>query len=122
MNRGDIHFVMLPVPPPQNLGTPTAPPTHVQFGSRPCVIVQHGGSTANLSTVLIVPITGNQRHTFPHSLQVQPSPQNGLDRPSTILTHQLRTADKAAVGKRLGRLEAAIMRQLETELKAILDL
>jgi mRNA-degrading endonuclease toxin of MazEF toxin-antitoxin module len=123
MNRGDIHLVMLPVPPaPPKPGDPPQPKTHVQLGPRPCVVVQYGGSTANLSTVLVIPITGNQRHRFPHSLQISPSLENGLDRPSTILTHQMLTADKSAVGRRLGKLEAAIMRQLETELRAILNL
>jgi len=123
MNRGDIHFVMLPVPPPKpQPGSPPPPAQHVQFGPRRAVIVQHSNSTANLTTVLIVPITKNQKRAFQHSFFISPSTGNGLDLPSTVLTHQLRVVDKNDVQKRLGRLDPKDLQQLENELRAILNL
>jgi mRNA-degrading endonuclease toxin of MazEF toxin-antitoxin module len=124
MQRGDIHHVMLPLPPQATPGATASPstPTHVQYGPRPCVIIQHSSITANLTTVLVIPITGNQRHQFPCSIFVDPSGENGLTVKSTILTHQLRVVDQRQVRERKGRLEARYRQQLDAELKALLNL
>src|SRR5438270_489019 len=112
MTRGDIHYVILPEPPPKPPpGTPAPPAQTVQYGPRPCVIAEFNGGNANLSTVLIVPITGHQKHTFPYSLFLQPSQINCLDKPSTLLTHQLRAVDKRDVRQRIGRLDPADLRR-----------
>jgi mRNA-degrading endonuclease toxin of MazEF toxin-antitoxin module len=122
MTRGDIHFVILPVPPQptQPGGQPAA--NTVQQGPRPCVIAEFNGGNQNLSTVLVVPVTGNQKHNWPYSFFVQPSQVNGLDRPSTVLIHQLRAVDKRIVQRRIGRLDPADLRQFDTQLRAILNL
>ena len=118
MQRGDIYHVNLPIKP-----LPGASPLgHVQSGPRPAVIVQHGGGSPNLSTVLIVPITGSQKKQFQYSLFVQPSPTNGLTVPSTILTHQLRAVDKSLITDYKGKLDPQLLQSLIAELKAILSL
>jgi mRNA-degrading endonuclease toxin of MazEF toxin-antitoxin module len=49
MNRGDVVLVQLP--------PPAGPSGTEQFGTRPAIVVQDEAGLANLSTLLIVPLT-----------------------------------------------------------------
>ena len=98
MARGDILTVDLPAP--------SGRAGHEQVGYRPAIVVQTDATTASLPTTMVVPLTSNLGALrFPHTFRVDPSPQNGLARPSVLLVFQLRAIDKKRFGNRIGRLE-----------------
>jgi mRNA-degrading endonuclease toxin of MazEF toxin-antitoxin module len=114
MQRGEIWMVDI-----QPRGSA---PGHEQIGDRPAIIVQH--QTANQSTVVIVPVTKQlEAQRFLGAVGVvQPSPGNGLSLPSIVLTNQVQVCDVRRFRRKCGRLEAAHLSRLETELKALLNL
>ena len=115
MARGDIYIVHLPVP--QNR------PGREQIGARPAIVVQADSSSAHLPTTIIVPMTSQRAALrFPHTIEVQHSPQNGLSAVSVLLVFQLRAIDNGRLSRRLGRLEDHYIDQLEDEMRAVLNL
>lgn len=95
-----------------------------QFGRRPALAVQTSDpAAANLPVTMTVPMTSNMDALrFPFTVEVQPSPANGLTRPSVLLVFQLRAIDNARVGNRLGTLEPQYLGQLEAEIRRLLEL
>lgn len=115
MNRGDIVRVQLPAP--------AGPSGREQFGTRPAVVVQDERDFANLSTVLIVPLTSRvSAARFPGSFIVAPTDTNGLDVESVVLTHQLRAIDRRRIQRLIGRLADAHMASLDSEIRRLLGL
>ena len=115
MARGDVLTVELPVP--------SGRPGHEQAGYRPAIVVQTDLTDAGLPTTMIVPMTSNlSALRFPHTVRVDPSPQNRLTKPSVLLVFQLRAIDKRRLSNKLGRLERHHMQQLETEMRHLLGL
>jgi mRNA interferase MazF len=114
MKRGDI--VLVELPQANTSG-------HEQEGPRPALVVHDDGTSDQLSVVMIVPMTSNLRlQSFSHSILIQPSQQNGLDKPSVLLVFQLRAIDKRRIKKTLGTIESSIMEQVSTEMKKLLGL
>ncbi|MDQ4078554.1 MAG: type II toxin-antitoxin system PemK/MazF family toxin [Chloroflexota bacterium] len=115
MARGDIYFVNLPY---QSGGG------REQAGHRPVLAVQADiPGTSQLPTVMVVPMTTNQGALrFAHTFLVQPSAINGLTQPSVLLVFQLRAADRARLGKKVGTLEQGHLQRLEQELRRLLAL
>jgi mRNA interferase MazF len=115
MTRGDIVTVDLPEP---STGT-----GHEQMGYRPAIVVQTDITDAELPTTMIVPLTSNlSAMRFPHTLRVEPSPQNGLIRPSVLLVFQLRAIDKRRIGNNIGHLEHHYLEEMETEMRRLLGI
>jgi mRNA-degrading endonuclease toxin of MazEF toxin-antitoxin module len=115
MNRGDIVRVQLP--------PPAGPSGREQFGTRPAIVVQDEANFANLSTVLIVPLTSRlSAARFPGSFIVSPTETNGLDVESVVLTHQLRAIDRRRIQRVIGRLAHDQMTALESEVRRLLRL
>lgn len=115
MARGDVVTVDLPVPADR--------PGREQVGYRPAIVVQTDDTEANLPTTMVVPITSNlSAIRFPHTFRVDPSPQNGLAKPSVLLVFQLRAIDKKRLGKTIGHLEQHHLQQLEFEIRLLLDI
>ncbi len=115
MKRGDVVRVDLP--------RPAGAPGHEQFGERPAVVIQVNDALAPLSTVVVVPLTSNQRAlAFAESFHVTPSPTNGLEVPSVALTSQVRAIDVKRVARVMGQLGDDDMRQLEASLRRLLGL
>jgi mRNA interferase MazF len=113
--RGDIFFV--------TLLAPRGPLGHEQIGTRPALVVQADMSGFALPTTMIVPMTSQlSALRYPHTIRVDPSPDNGLSVPSVLLTFQLRALDTSRLSRRVGHLEAHYMDQLETELRHLLAL
>jgi mRNA-degrading endonuclease toxin of MazEF toxin-antitoxin module len=72
---------------------------------------------------MIVPFTSRlEALRFPYTFRVEPSPLNGLDRPSVLLVSQLRAIDRRRVVGTVGRLEPEHMARLEQELQRLLNL
>jgi mRNA interferase MazF len=115
MRFGEVVLVELP--------RPSGPPGKEQFGARPAIVVHADNARANLSTLVIVPLTSQLKAmSFQGSFQVSPSQENGLTEESVVLSHQIRAIDKKRILKVLGRIADADMQKLQQELKMILRL
>ena len=95
---------------------------HEQAGERPALVIStdtFNWGPADL--VVIIPLTTTDRG-IPLHVRVQPSKQNGLERPSVILCDQLRSVSKQRFVKVLGKLSSPVMAQVEERLRALLQL
>ena len=114
MQRGEIWEVDLP-PPPGGSG-------REQTGFRPVVII-HNLPDPNNPMVMIIPFTSNMAALrFPHSLEVNPTKENGLSSPSVLMVFQLRAVDKRRLKRRLGSVETVLMSRIEDMLRELLGL
>jgi mRNA interferase MazF len=113
--RGDVVIVNLPAVSPGG--------GREQIGRRPALVV-HDDSTSNaLSVIMIVPFTGQPSASrFPHTIRVDPSPQNGLSAASILLVFQLRAIDRRRIGNTIGQLEPGLMTQVDEEMRRLLGL
>jgi mRNA interferase MazF len=115
MQRGDIVLVDLP----QAVGTSG----HEQTGNRPALVVHSDATSASLSIIMIVPLTSNiAAKKFAHTIEIQPSSQNGLSTPSVLMVFQLRAIDKRRIIKKLGVIEAAALELVDAEMKTMLGI
>ena len=113
MNRNDIVMVELP-PPLGGAG-------REQAGRRPAVVAQD--DTPGLPTLLVAPLTSQlAAQRFPYTLQVEPSPENGLSMASVILLFQLPVVDKRQVLRVIGQLEEQYVEQFDSVLRQMLKL
>ena len=112
MNPGEVWRVRLP--------TPTG---HVQGGDRPAIILQAPSATAQLPTVLVVPLTSRLGAArFPGCVLIKPDPANGLSVPSLALVFQLRALDRRDLVARLGILEPEITDRIKDEAENLLEM
>jgi mRNA interferase MazF len=115
MQFGDVVLVDLP--------RPVGAAGSEQFGQRPAIVFHSVGARANLSTLVIVPLTSQQSGLrFQGSFLVYPSRENGLTEESVVLSHQIRAIDKKRIRKVIGHLEKDDLNRLKDELRAILNL
>jgi len=115
MRRGDVVLAELP--------RPVGSAGHEQFGTRPAIIVQDCTVGANLSTVLLVPLTSKMGAThLAGSFVLSPTKSNGLDASSVVLSHQLRAIDRNRIIHIIGRLSPDEMAAVERELRTLLRL
>jgi len=99
MNVGDLFWVEFP-----------AGAGRAQAGRRPAIVAQATTASASLPALLLVPLTTQlDALRFPGTVLVEPSPANGLRRPSVALVFQLAAVDKRFLGSRLGRVSDAVM-------------
>lgn len=104
MARGDVLLVDLPT---SN--------RRVQSGRRPGVAVQT--DVAGEPLLMIAPITSNLKALrFAFTVQVEPSPTNGLTLPSVVLVFQMRAIDKARIVRRIGQLSDEDMTRVDAEI------
>lgn len=114
MAKGDVYWVEIPYPKGRA--------GKEQAGRRPAIAVQTDESH-NLPTVIIVPTTTNLNTLrFPHTLEVQPSHENGFTKTSVLLVFQIRAIDRRRIGDKIGTLEKKYLNQLWDELRILLDL
>lgn len=106
-----------------DLEPPRTPPTRVQAGPRPGVILQADAFQTRSSLVLIVPGTSQLRATrFPGAHEVRPDATNGLTVPTVFLPHQLRAVDRAQVRSRIGQVGPGDLAALSAAVRALLGL
>jgi mRNA interferase MazF len=99
VNIGDIHWVELP-----------AANGREQAGRRPAIILQDDGHASASPMVLVVPLTTSKAALrFPGTIQVDPTPENGLSHESVALVFQLRAIDRKRVKERLGKLAPEVV-------------
>src|SRR5262245_29944500 len=103
MNYGDLWWVDLPYLSGREQG-----------GRRPAIIWQDTVHFPANTTVLLLPLTSNQRALrFPGTMVIQPSAVNGLSVASVALVFQLVATDVARVQSQIGQVEAHDLAQLQ---------
>ncbi|MCP4396559.1 MAG: type II toxin-antitoxin system PemK/MazF family toxin [bacterium] len=108
MNKGEIWLVEIP---PTN--------GYEQKGTRPVLVL----SPVEANVVIIIPFTSNMSALrFPHTLEMFPSPTNGLKVTSVALIFQLRAIDRKRLKRKLGKVSAEILRQIDDMIKDLLSL
>ncbi len=106
MNKGEIWLVEMP----ETNG-------HEQAGKRPVIAV----ADANSNIAIVLPFTSNiQALRFPHTIEVEPSKQNGLAAKSIALVFQIRAIDKKRLKSKIGTLENTIAKKMDDMLKDLL--
>jgi mRNA interferase MazF len=94
---------------------------HVQAGVRPAIVVQSNLFNQYSSTVLVVPLTKNEKKLFPSEFLIIPSKMNGLKESSRFLGSHIASIDKSFILKKLGRLEEKYYSHLQEALRVSLD-
>jgi mRNA interferase MazF len=96
-----------------------------QQGTRPVVVVSHDAfnQTPSWRSVIVVPVSTSkaQAKRGPTALHL-PKGSSGLKQESVALCHQVTTLDRSKLTKQVGTLSPPLLQQLETALKAALDL
>lgn len=114
MKRGDVYWADL------------APRSgSEQAGRRPVVVVSHDGfnQTPAWRSVIVVPVSSSalQARRGPTVVGF-PAGAAGLPRPSVAVCHQVTTLDRGKLTRRIGVLPVNLLRELDTGLRAALDL
>jgi len=94
---------------------------HAQAGIRPCVLIQSNLFNQYGSTLVVVPVTTNQKKIFPSEFLIEPSESNGLKQVSRFLGSQIMTIDKEFVRKKIGSLEECYHEEVQKALSVALD-
>lgn len=102
-----------------DLGEPKG--DHEQAGKRPAVILQTDYLSA-LSTVVIVPLTGQAKHArLAHTVFI-PAKEAGQDLDSFALCAQIRALDCRKLTRRIGELTPERLSEIETTVTFVLGL
>lgn len=108
MNKGEIWLVEIP----EANG-------HEQGGKRPVIILVDTDS----NIAIIIPFTSSiQSLRFPHTIEVEPSKENGLTARSIALVFQIRAIDKKRLKNKIGRIEISIIKKIDDMLKNLLQI
>ena len=89
---------------------------------RPAVVVQANRWLQGHPSVTLCPLTSTLIEAPLVRLTVQPTPGNGLRKPSQLMTDKLFTVTMAANGEVIGVLEPAAMAELDLALRGWLEL
>ncbi len=96
-----------------------------QRGRRPVIIVSHDGfnQTPNWRSIIVVPVSTStaQARRGPTAIFL-PTESGGLAQDSIALCHQVTTLDRAKISQRIGILSDEELDQIESGLKAAMDL
>ena len=115
MRRGDVLSV--------DLGSPAQGGGREQAGRRPAIAVLSDASPATNPMAIVVPLTSKlAAMRFPYTIQVQPTPVNGLTSPSVLLVFQLRAVDLGRVNQVIGHLEDDYLKLIDDTLRQMLAL
>jgi mRNA interferase MazF len=113
MARGEIWAVDIPAP--------KGKPGREQLGMCPGIVVQADTADPRLPTTIVIPATSKKEaQRFPYTIMVEPSAQNGLDKPTVLLAFQIRAIDKNRLIRKLGRLEDDHLKNLEMKIRSLL--
>ncbi len=109
MNEGDLYWIDLPVRG-----------GHTQAGRRPAIILQTSVVSAQIPTVLIIPMTTQlDALCFPGTVLIEADTQNKLRRASVALVFQLTAIDQQQVQTQLGSVTAADLEAIRAALNEI---
>ena len=91
-----------------------------QAGKRPALVIQNDIGNEKASTTIVSAISGSVK-IYPMNIKIDP-PEGGLERPSIVKTGQILTVSKERLEKRLGRIGAKKMKEVNHAIKLSLDL
>ncbi len=89
--------------------------------ARPVVIIQSDRHNSFGSVILCL-FTSFDSGEVGTRVYIEPSVENGLQKPSYVMTDKIVTVDKSILGKCIGRLSDENMSSVSEQLKIILDL
>jgi mRNA interferase MazF len=94
--------------------------------SRPAVVVSNDAANATAThlgrgVVTVVPVTSNTARVYPFQVLL-PADQTGLPRDSKAQAEQVRSVAVERIGKRIGRLPAGLITELDQALRLHLSL
>jgi len=93
-----------------------------QGGVRPVLIIQNDISNKYSPITIIAAITSKiYKKEFPTNVFISKA-DSGLDKDSTIMFNQIRTIDKSRLIKKVGELDALLMKRANMALKISLDI
>ena len=73
--------------------------------------------------VIVIPLTSSlETLKFPHTLRVDSSRENGLEKDSIALTFQIRAIDKRRFKHKIGNLENNYLKEMDKMLRNLLKL
>lgn len=108
MKKGEIWLVDLP-----------ATNGSEQSGLRPVLVLSH----VEVTVVIILPFTANvSALRFPHTVEIQPSPANGLTAASIALVFQIRAIDRKRLQRKIGDLSPESLTAIDQMLRHMLAL
>ncbi len=108
MKKGEIRLVEIP-----------ASNGHEQSGLRPVILLSAGEA----NTVVVIPFTTNMTSLrFNHTVEIHPSPENGLSTISVALVFQIRAIDCKRLLRKIGELEADMMQKINEMIKVMLSI
>jgi mRNA interferase MazF len=118
MKRGEIYWAdLVPRSGPEKRSE--------QTGRRPVIVVSHDGfnQTPQWKSIIVVPITtsASQGKRGPTVVEL-PVGSAGLPKTSFAVCHQVTTLDRAKLTRKAGALTSDILREVESALKAAMDL
>lgn len=91
--------------------------------TRPAVIIQNDTNNRYSPVTTVAAVTSKLSPVlYPVEVAVAPTNANGLSRPSAIQLGQILSVDQSRLLKRLGAVDAATMRKVDTALKISLGL
>ena len=89
---------------------------------RPALVIQNDIGNIYSPTTIVAPITSKVfDKEFPTNVQITPA-DSGLERNSTVLLNQIRTIDKSRIVKKVGKLNAELMKKINLAIRASLEL
>lgn len=89
---------------------------------RPALVVQSDAFNPTHPSVTVLPLTSELRDAPLFRIDVAPSADNGLKKPSQIMLDKIATFAREKVGERIGRLDKATMLQVNRSLMVWLGL
>ena len=88
---------------------------------RPCVIIQSDLVNNQSKTLIVAPLLPNHK-PWPFAVNLEPNPENGLDKTRHINLKQLRAVDVSRVGKLQGRLNKENFPSIQNALTIVFGL
>lgn len=111
MRRGEIYYADL------------SPTVGSEINKRrPVLVVSNDANNRAAGTMTILPMTSKVSRIYPFEVAIAPR-ESGLPKPSKAQAQQIRTISKERIrGDAVGRLGAALMREIEDAIRLHLDL
>jgi mRNA interferase MazF len=93
---------------------------HEQGGTRPVLVIQNDIGNEYSSTTIVAAITSQTKKRMSIHVEIATG-ESGLPKDSIVLLEQIRTLDKERLERKIGRLRAEKMREVDRALCKSLD-
>jgi len=85
---------------------------------RPCAIIQSDLVNNQSKTLIVAPLLPNHK-PWPFAVNLEPNPENGLDKARHINLKQLRAVDVSRIGKLQGKLDKSYLPAIRNALAIV---